>query len=217
MATNGVNYSDDGTCLTFRPLNSVVVITDRGRLYLAVLKGDWKYWKSIENMPNIPRRISDQQETTLHIAAAASQEDFVENLLNGLNNEDLIAVNNRRNNVLVYAAASGNVKIAKVILMKNEILANPNSGITPLYMAALSGHSEMAKFLYSKTMVREWAETTQEELFLTCVKNDIYGVALRMMADKKDLARARGRQQETVLHVLASKPYAFIEQVNREC
>ncbi|KAK7839449.1 hypothetical protein CFP56_018014 [Quercus suber] len=43
------------------------------------------------------------------------------------------------------------------------------------------------------------------------------GVALRMMADKKDLARARGRQQETVLHVLASKPYAFIEQVNREC
>ncbi|KAK7853004.1 hypothetical protein CFP56_037157 [Quercus suber] len=126
-------------------------------------------------MPNIPRRISDQQETTLHIAVAASQEDFVENLLNGLNNEDLIAVNNRRNNVLVYAAASGNVKIAKVILMKNESLANPNSGITPLYMAALSGHSEMAKFLYSKTMVREWAETTQEELFLTCVKNDIYG------------------------------------------
>ncbi|KAL0010128.1 hypothetical protein SO802_005236 [Lithocarpus litseifolius] len=160
-------------------------------------------------MPNIQREISDRRETTLHIAAAASPEDFVKNLLNTLNSEDLTVVNNAQNTVLVYAAVSGNVKIAKVILERNEGLANLVSGISPLYMAALSGHSQMAEFLYSKTahVVHEWVENEEEKIFITCVKNDIYGVALKMLADERNLAKARWRQE--VLRVLARKPYAF--------
>ncbi|KAL0010119.1 hypothetical protein SO802_005227, partial [Lithocarpus litseifolius] len=191
MATNGVNYSED-------------VITDRGRLYLAVLKGDST---SVETMPDIRREISDQRETILHIAAAAGQEDFVKKLLNRLNSEDLTVVNNAQNTVLVYAAASGNVKIAQAILQRNQGLANLVSGISPLYMAALSGHSQMATFLYSETahVVRDWVENEQEKIFIACVKNDIYGVALSMLADNLDNARWR----QEVLHALALKPYAF--------
>nr|XP_023888040.1 uncharacterized protein LOC112000165 [Quercus suber]POE66706.1 serine/threonine-protein phosphatase 6 regulatory ankyrin repeat subunit a [Quercus suber] len=195
MATNAVNYSDD-------------VITDRGRLYLAAVKGDWK---SIEEMlPNIQRKISENQETTLHVAAAASQEDFVKNLVNILEIEELEATNSVKNTALTYAALGGNVKIAEMMLEKNADLATPDSGVRPLYMAALSGHSEMAEFLYSKTReeVQKWDEDEQARLFITCVKNDIYGVALQMLEKNNALARA-SEDSETALHVLARKPSAF--------
>ncbi|XP_065632969.1 uncharacterized protein LOC111994291 isoform X2 [Quercus suber] len=194
MATNAVNYSHD-------------VITDRGKLYLAALKGDWK---SIENMSNIQREISGNQETTLHVAAAASQEDFVKNLVNILNSGDLTAINSVENTALTYAALGGNVKIAEMMLEKNAGLATLDSGVRPLYMAALSGHSAMAKFLYSKTrqVVREWDADEQARLFITCVKNDIYGVALEMLEDNNDLARASW-DLETALPLLARKPSAF--------
>ncbi|XP_065632968.1 uncharacterized protein LOC111994291 isoform X1 [Quercus suber] len=195
MATNAVNYSHDA------------VITDRGKLYLAALKGDWK---SIENMSNIQREISGNQETTLHVAAAASQEDFVKNLVNILNSGDLTAINSVENTALTYAALGGNVKIAEMMLEKNAGLATLDSGVRPLYMAALSGHSAMAKFLYSKTrqVVREWDADEQARLFITCVKNDIYGVALEMLEDNNDLARASW-DLETALPLLARKPSAF--------
>nr|POE73722.1 ankyrin repeat and kh domain-containing protein mask [Quercus suber] len=161
-------------------------------------------------MSNIQREISGNQETTLHVAAAASQEDFVKNLVNILNSGDLTAINSVENTALTYAALGGNVKIAEMMLEKNAGLATLDSGVRPLYMAALSGHSAMAKFLYSKTrqVVREWDADEQARLFITCVKNDIYGVALEMLEDNNDLARASW-DLETALPLLARKPSAF--------
>nr|POF25753.1 serine/threonine-protein phosphatase 6 regulatory ankyrin repeat subunit a [Quercus suber] len=166
--------------------------------------------KSIENMSDIQREISGNQETTLHVAAAASQEDFVKNLVNILNSEDLAAINSVKNTALTYAALGGNVKIAEMMLEKNADLATLDSGVRPLYMAALSGHSAMAEFLYSKTReeVQKWDEDEQARLFITCVKNDIYGVALEMLEDNNDLARASW-DLETALPLLARKPSAF--------
>ena len=96
---------------------------DCGRLYLAALKGDWK---SIEDMTNIQRRISGNEETTLHIAAAANQEDFVKKLLTLMtsNNYNLTAENNVGNTALTYATAAGNVKIAEMMVEKNPELPN---------------------------------------------------------------------------------------------
>jgi len=77
----------------------------------------------------------------------------------------------------------------------------------------------MAKFLYSETKeeVREWDEDEQARLFITCVKNDIYGVASEMLEVNNDLARARASasasgDSETALHVLARNPSAFVSQ-----
>ena len=66
-------------------------------------------------MTNIQRSISGNEETTLHIAAAANQEDFVKKLstLMTSNNYNLTAENNVGNTALTYATAAGNVKIAK--------------------------------------------------------------------------------------------------------
>ena len=156
------------------PLTDEAVSAERRKLYLAVLNG---YWKSVENMEYIQRITTNKGETTLHIAVAANQEDFVKNLVNGLSSIDLTEKNIVKNTAFTYAAATGNVNIAKAMLEKNEDLPNLRSGVKPLYMAALLGHSQMVRFLYSKTnrMVCQWDQKEQAQLFITCVSGGLYG------------------------------------------
>ena len=95
-----------------------ILWTERTRLYLAALKGDWN---SIEGMPRIQRCIGIKGETTLHIAAAAKKEEFVNKLLNWMRDKNLITAENVAENVSLtarnetgatamnFAAAVGNV------------------------------------------------------------------------------------------------------------
>ena len=129
-------------------------------------------------MTNIQREISRKKETTLHIAAAANQEEFVNKLLTSMTsrNGNLAVENIAGNTAMTYAAATGNVNIAKAMLKENIQL--PNLGkMKPLHMAASLGHSRMVDWLYSETepMVHDWDETEQEKLFITCVMRDLYG------------------------------------------
>ena len=129
-------------------------------------------------MTDIQREISRKKETTLHIAAAANQEEFVNKLLTRMTsrNGNLTAENNAGNTAMTYAAAAGNVNIAKAMLKKNIQL--PNLGkMKPLYMAASLGHSRMVDWLYSETepRVHDWHENEQADLFITCVMSDLYG------------------------------------------
>ncbi|KAL0014024.1 hypothetical protein SO802_001093 [Lithocarpus litseifolius] len=185
----------------------------RGKLYLAALNGDWN---SVKDMTRIQRIITKKKETTLHIAAAANQEKFVKNLLRTMiyNNpyENLTAVNEIGNTALTYAAATGNVNIAMAMLDINSDLPNLHSGVKPLCMAASLGHRKMVELLYSKTkeVVREWEEDEQDDLFITCVEGDLYGVALEMLEDNPNLATARNKDGETVLQLLACNPAAFV-------
>nr|XP_023913451.1 uncharacterized protein LOC112025029 [Quercus suber] len=185
----------------------------RGKLYLAALNGDWN---SVKDMTRIQRIITKQKETTLHIAAAANQEKFVRNLLRTMiyDNpcENLTAVNEIGNTALTYAAATGNVNIAMAMLDINSDLPNLHSGVKPLYMAASLGHRKMVQLLYSKTkeVVREWEEDEQDDLFITCVEGDLYGVALEMLEVNPNIATATNKDGETVLQLLARNPSAFV-------
>nr|POE66568.1 hypothetical protein CFP56_62673 [Quercus suber] len=107
MATNDFNSNDE-----------------RGRLYRAALNGDWK---SIKDIQKIQRKITKKGETTLHIAAAANQEEFVRNLLKTMIKDNLTTENTVGNTALTYAAATGNVNIAMAMLEKNHKL--PNLGL----------------------------------------------------------------------------------------
>ena len=125
-------------------------------------------------MTNIQRRISWNEETTLHIAAAANQEDFVNELLTWMtsNNCNLTAETNAGNTALTYAAAAGNVKIAQMMLKKNPEL--PNLGrVKPLSMAAFLGHSQMVQFLYPVTTIDK--PDDRDDIFINCVRKDLYG------------------------------------------
>ena len=57
-------------------------------------------------MPNIQREITKKRETTLHIAAAANQEEFVKNLVEGMSSDDITAENTVGSTALAYAAAT---------------------------------------------------------------------------------------------------------------
>ena len=148
---------------------------ERGRLYLAAMKGDWK---SIEDMPVIQKKICKNGETTLHIAVLASQELFVKKLLDWMISKDydLTVANNIGSTALAFAAAVGNMNTAKMMVAKNPNL--PNIATTgekpkkPVYVAAFSGHSEMVRYLKDKTAMDE---NERAEIFIICVKNDLYG------------------------------------------
>ena len=119
-----------------------------------------------KDMTDIQREISRKKETTLHIAAAANQEEFVNKLLTRMtsSNSNLTTENDAGNTAMTYAAAAGNVNIAKAMLKRNIQL--PNLGrMKPLYAAASLGHSRMVDWLYSETepMVHDWDETEQED------------------------------------------------------
>ena len=129
-------------------------------------------------MTDIQREISRKKETTLHIAAAANQEEFVNKLLTSMTsrNGNLAVENIAGNTAMTYAAATGNVNIAKAMLKENIQL--PNLGkMKPLHMAASLGHSRMVDWLYSETepRVHDWDEIEQADLFFTCVMRDLYG------------------------------------------
>ncbi|KAK7833842.1 ankyrin repeat domain-containing protein 17 [Quercus suber] len=176
-------------------------------LFITCIEGD---------LYGIQRIITKKKETTLHIAAAANQEKFVRNLLRTMiyNNpyENLTAVNEIGNTALTYAAATGNVNIAMAMLEINSDLPNLHSGVKPLCMAASLGHRKMVQLLYSRTkeVVREWKEDEQDDLFITCIEGDLYGVALEMLEDNPNLATARNKDGETVLQLLACNPSAFV-------
>ncbi|KAL0014004.1 hypothetical protein SO802_001073 [Lithocarpus litseifolius] len=196
MAGNNVDL-DDGEASS----------AERRKLYLAVLNDDWK---SVKNMENIQRIITDKGETTLHIAAAANQEDFVKNLVEECKGQDLTAYD-VRNTVLTYAAASGNVNIARAMLEGNSSLANIDK-VKPLIMAASLGHSEMVEYLYNQIRleIHEWDQNDQDKLFITCVEGNLYGIAKEMLTANNDLAKATTTDGETVLRVLARNPSAFV-------
>ena len=140
-------------------------------------------------MQRIQRRIGEKGETTLHIAAAANQEEFVYKLLAWMGDNNLLTSENVAGNVTLtagneigttafnYAAAVGNVKIAEAML-NLEIGDLPNIATTvtppmkPLLMAAFSGHSKMVELLYSMTNM---VGNEEAEIFITCVKNNLYG------------------------------------------
>ena len=126
-------------------------------------------------MPNIQREITKKRETTLHIAAAANQEEFVKNLVERMSSDDITAENTVGSTALAYAAATGNVNIAKAMLKKNRALPNLGSGMKPLLMAALLEHYQMVEHLSRSTKTSEWDIRDQTELFVTYARVGYYG------------------------------------------
>ncbi|PWA49842.1 ankyrin repeat-containing domain, PGG domain protein [Artemisia annua] len=193
-------------------------------LYEASLKCDWKAAKDIldENkyMTLLRYRITENGETALHIAASAKGpkkvDEFVKNLLENMEPEDLALTNKNRNTALYLAAAAGNIKTVKIMLAKNETLHTiPGAGGTmmPLYAAALFGHKDVVKFLYglSKDLSHDcWHSMDRKSLLEKCVETDMFDVAQQIVKRYPELGR-----NSTLLGILARKPYAFSKALAR--
>ncbi|XP_035838671.1 uncharacterized protein LOC110907179 [Helianthus annuus] len=188
-------------------------------LYEASIKCDWKAAKAIfEKYPHMELvrcSITENGETALHVAASAKGpkhiEDFVKNLVDQMDNDDLALQNNNHNTALYLAAASGNIKAVKIMMERNIALltiAGSNGTMMPLYTAALFGNEDVVKYLYnnSKQLCDDgWTPQNRGWLLLKCVENDLFDVALEIVKTYPELGTG------SVLGVLARKPEAFPE------
>ncbi|XP_065852587.1 uncharacterized protein [Euphorbia lathyris] len=165
--------------------------------------------------------ITSRGETALHVAALASHTDFVENLVNKMN-EDEIRIQTRTNDENVLgntafhcAAISGNVKIAKAISMKTNKLgdlamARGDGDFLPIDMAALKGNKEMVRYLYEATKHHLQLPTRRgryrKTLLVSLIKSGIYDVAFEMAKAVLSNGKAPKDMEEEALKVLALKP-----------
>ncbi|ONI01302.1 hypothetical protein PRUPE_6G131600 [Prunus persica] len=146
-------------------------------LHKAALRGDWKTAKSILSKDEklLTASITKGWETALHIAAGAKHVHFVKELVQMMDAEDLALQDNKQNTALSFAAAAGTVEIAEIMIKKNISLPTirGGEGMTPIYMAALLGQSEMAEYLYPRTH-EIFDERDRNALFFTCVDTGLY-------------------------------------------
>ncbi|KAI3794303.1 hypothetical protein L1987_36932 [Smallanthus sonchifolius] len=186
-------------------------------LYEASIKCDWKAAKAIlDKKPELIRySITENGETALHIAASVKRsskqvENFVKNLVDLMEKENLELENENFNTALYLAAVAGNIKTVKIMVEKNRALvAIPGAGkmMMPLYAAALFGNYEVVKYLYecSKELRDDgWTPQNRGWLLEKCVEADMFDVALKIV---KHYPQLGSRFQ--VLDILARKPAAF--------
>lgn len=147
-------------------------------LYKAALKGDWNAAKCMIDADSrlLKGAITKDWGTLLHAVAGSKHVHFVEELIKLLDPYDLELQNYNGNTAFCYAAASGNLKIAAMMIKENAYLPHIRGGeeMTPLYMAALQGRSDMARYLYTLT-IDIFEEKDWNTLFFVCVKNGLPG------------------------------------------
>ncbi|KAG6573216.1 Ankyrin repeat-containing protein ITN1, partial [Cucurbita argyrosperma subsp. sororia] len=187
-----------------------VCIPLKVRLYQAALKGDWKTAKSIFDIDSsaITMKITDADETALHIAVAAKHIHFVENLVDLTSSSALAATSGEGYTALAFAAASGVVRMAKVMVDKNSHLPDLHDLYipTPVLMAVAYERKDMASFLFSNTNFEALLPSEQIKLLIATISSDYYDMALEILKKKPELARERLQNGDTALHVLARKP-----------
>lgn len=114
--------------------------------------------------------ISSGWPTVLHVAAGTNNVPFVKALLDELQPADAALQDAKGNTAFCFAAASGNMEIARLLLTKNNDLATirGNNGRTPIQFAVWQGRCDMARYLYDLTIPR-FQDQDWELLFFTCI------------------------------------------------
>ncbi|KAL5794556.1 hypothetical protein ACOSP7_003150 [Xanthoceras sorbifolium] len=192
----------------------------------AALKGNLKEVYSIlrvhEEILNksslLRMAITKGHATILHAAAGARQKKFVEKIINSMEPNDeltLLLQDINRNTSFCFAAAVGDVEIAKIMLNKypnlNLAAIRGNHDKTPFYMAVMFGQKEMATFLYDATKnILEQDERT--DLFFKSITTGLYDIALKLLNSHPELAVSRDENDETALHMLARNPNSMTTQ-----
>ncbi|XP_021861320.2 uncharacterized protein [Spinacia oleracea] len=179
------------------------------RLYQAALDGDWEKASRIfeKDRSWITAPITKHEDTVLHIAAASKHPHFVTKLLGLMIEEDLEITNTNRNTAFCFAASSGNVDIAKVMVKKNQKLPNikGNANMTPLLMAILLRHRPMVDYLMDVTNHQQLKDHDRIALLTSAVEAGLFELALKFIKERPDLALLRNSKKKTVLHTLATQ------------
>ncbi|OVA15741.1 Ankyrin repeat [Macleaya cordata] len=142
-------------------------------LYKAALKGDWRKARVFLNdhPEAVTARITNKQETALHVAARSGHSMFVEKLVRLMPPEALEYKDSSEDGytALHLAAIAGITRAAKALVKANSDLTQirDQKGWVPLsiaaYHASSDEHKEMVKYLL--TVTRDESQDSWESPF----------------------------------------------------
>lgn len=148
-------------------------------LYYAALDGDWETVLEIWSVAPewISRKITKGGETVLHIAAAAKHLHLVRQLVIVMDVASLALANNLGNTALCFAAVTGIVEIAKVMVEKYRDLPNIRGSqhMTPLHMAVLLGHKHIVAYLLKATDDDQLNDQDRIALLTGSIDTNLFG------------------------------------------
>lgn len=140
----------------------------------------------IDKFPNCVRyEITRNKDTILHIAAKAKQTALVEKLLPRMTSTDLTLQNKYGYTALCFAAASGVVKIAKLMVDNNKHLPliRTFDQITPLFIAISYKRRKMASYLLSATDFNNLTSEERIHLLIATIHSDLYGNSIKFFTN----------------------------------
>lgn len=191
-------------------------------LYKAALKGDWLTAKRILKADSnaITAKITMNDETVLHVAAASRHSMFVEKLVKLVPLDSLALKNSEGETMLHVVAAAGIIRAAKVMVTKNPNLTQmPDaSGWVPLVTAVYTANPLEEK---SKKMVHYLCSVTRDEepspysgvaggsLISITIASNLYDVALNLVQQYPSLATEKNESGYSALEVMAARPSSF--------
>ncbi|XP_059669054.1 uncharacterized protein LOC132314176 [Cornus florida] len=186
-------------------------------VYRATLRGDWNEVRAfLERDRDVVRAGITRSKSTILMAAVGCmrRKHFVSNLLRFMSPEDVTVADDNGKTSLHFAAKSGNIEGAKLLLVaKNPSLptVSDNDGNLPLYQAASSGHENM--FHYLMDLI---SEDVKEQLInrdsgtrivTSFMLHGFYDIALSLV--KRYPALARGSRCLSLFELIAVENAAF--------
>ncbi|KAJ9697568.1 hypothetical protein PVL29_009410 [Vitis rotundifolia] len=165
-------------------------------------------------------KISQSENTALHIAVSCEQEDTVEQLVKSIAKNghlcDVLSIENGDgNNPLHLAASLGSISMCKCITDEcKELLGRRNrEGDTPLLRAVRYGKKEAFLSLYGmcegNTATGYCKNYDGKNVLHLAIEGGHMDLAFQIIHEEEDLMDSFDREGISPLHVLAEKPTAF--------
>ena len=149
-------------------------------LYQAAKNGKWRVATDIlrKYQRTIRLSITKSRVSALHIAFASKHEAFIKEVVRILTVEDLEQKNIDGDTALCFAAILGIVTIAEeMVNMNNRLpLIRSSEGRTPLCIAVLFGHRDMARYLCTVTSFEGLSPNENTEILVATITYDMYGM-----------------------------------------
>ncbi|KAH6801441.1 hypothetical protein C2S52_001905 [Perilla frutescens var. hirtella] len=175
-------------------------------MYRAAMEGDWIAAEILlSRNPNLACDfVTDEDDRSLHVAVAMKHKKFVEKLVDMMDEDDLVLRDGRGYTACCYAAVSGAVEIARVMIEKNPNLATAHdeNNVTPLHKAAMCGKKKMVSYLLESTEIENLSNEEWFDLLLVTIRERMFDVAIELVEKNKVLAMMV-KEERTALHVLA--------------
>ncbi|KAK6266002.1 hypothetical protein QUC31_016839 [Theobroma cacao] len=190
------------------------------RLFQCAMKDQWQDVVKVyrENPESRKAKITEAEDTALHLAVSGGKQEFVYQLVEILeeNAWDVLNAKNKRGNTPLHtAAALGNAHMCRCMASKYfKLIAEKNErNETPIFLAAKYGHKNAFFCLYfcyqgnrSDFCSRDARGNT---ILHAAIVGEHFDLAFQILCKYPDLVNAINENGSSPLHVLATKTNAF--------